>query len=138
MLGLIVASHADLAQELIKSSYLILGRQEKVIAVTFEPAEDLATLEDKYETSLQQFATTDRVLFLCDLYGGNPLLATRRFVKRDPKRFAAVGGVNLAMLLEACTLRTEALSLAELAEKLISVGRQGIGSVKDLKVMPWM
>ena len=86
MLGLIVASHGDLAQELIKSSYLILGRQEKVIAVTFEPAEDLATLEDKYETSLQQFATTDRVLFLCDLYGGNPLLATRRFVKRDPKR----------------------------------------------------
>ncbi len=138
MLGLIVASHGDLAQELIKSSYLILGRQEKVIAVTFEPAEDLATLEDKYETSLQQFATTDRVLFLCDLYGGNPLLATRRFVKRDQKRFAAVGGVNLAMLLEACTLRTEALSLAELAEKLISVGRQGIGSVKDLKVMPWM
>ncbi len=138
MLGLIVASHGDLAQELIKSSYLILGRQEKVIAVTFEPAEDLATLEDKYETSLQQFATTDRVLFLCDLYGGNPLLATRRFVKRDLKRFAAVGGVNLAMLLEACTLRTEALSLAELAEKLISVGRQGIGSVKDLKVMPWM
>ena len=132
MLGLIVASHGDLAQELIKSSYVILGRQEKVIA------EDLATLEDKYETSLQQFATTDRVLFLCDLYGGNPLLATRRFVKRDPKRFAAVGGVNLAMLLEACTLRTEALSLAELAEKLISVGRQGIGSVKDLKVMPWM
>ena len=63
MLGLIVASHGDLAQELIKSSYLILGRQEKVIAVTFEPAEDLATLEDKYETSLQQFATTDRVLF---------------------------------------------------------------------------
>ena len=47
MLGLIVASHGDLAQELIKSSYLILGRQEKVIAVTFEPAEDLATLEDK-------------------------------------------------------------------------------------------
>ncbi len=127
MLGLIVASHGDLAQELIKSSYLILGRQEKVIAVTFEPAE-----------GLQQFATTDRVLFLCDLYGGNPLLATRRFVKRDPKRFTAVGGVNLAMLLEACTLRTEALSLAELAEKLISVGRQGIGSVKDLKVMPWM
>lgn len=138
MLGLIVASHGDLAQELIKSSYLILGRQEKVIAVTFEPAEDLATLEDKYETSLQQFATTDRVLFLCDLYGGNPLLATRRFVKRDPKRFTAVGGVNLAMLLEACTLQTEALSLAELVEKLISVGRQGIGSVKDLKVMPWM
>lgn len=138
MLGLIVASHGDLAQELIKSSYLILGRQEKVIAVTFEPVEDLATLEDKYETSLQQFATTDRVLFLCDLYGGNPLLATRRFVKRDLKRFAAVGGVNLAMLLEACTLRTEALSLAELVEKLISVGRQGIGSVKDLKVMPWM
>lgn len=138
MLGLIVASHGNLAQELIKSSYLILGRQEKVIAVTFEPAEDLATLEDKYETSLQQFATTDRVLFLCDLYGGNPLLATRRFVERDPKRFAVVGGVNLAMLLEACTLRTEALSLDELVEKLISVGRQGIGSVKDLGTMPWM
>lgn len=138
MLGLIVASHGDLAQELIRSSYLILGRQEKVIAVTFEPAEDLAALEDKYETSLQQFATTDRVLFLCDLYGGNPLLATRRFVKCDPKRFAAVGGVNLAMLLEACTLRTEELSLDELVEKLISVGRQGIGSVKDLGTMPWM
>ena len=138
MLGLIVASHGNLAQELIKSSYLILGRQEKVIAVTFEPAEDLATLEDKYETSVQQFATTDRVLFLCDLCGGNPLLATRRFVERDPKRFAAVSGVNLAMLLEACTLRTEALSLDELVEKLISVGRQGIGSVKDLGAMPWM
>ncbi|WP_304652409.1 PTS sugar transporter subunit IIA [uncultured Ligilactobacillus sp.] len=138
MLGLIVASHGDLAQELIRSSYLILGRQEKVIAVTFEPAEDLATLEDKYETSLQQFATTDRVLFLCDLYGGNPLSATRSFVERDPKRFAAVGGVNLAMLLEACTLRTEELSLGELVEKLISVGRQGIGSVKDLGMMPWM
>lgn len=138
MLGLIVASHGDLAQELIRSSYLILGRQEKVIAVTFEPAEDLAALEDKYETSLQQFATTDRVLFLCDLYGGNPLLATRRFVKCDPKRFAAVGGVNLAMLLEACTLRTEELSLDELVEKLISVGRRGIGSVKDLGTMPWM
>lgn len=138
MLGLIVASHGDLAQELIKSSYLILGRQEKVIAVTFEPAEDLATLKDKYETSLQQFAEDDRVLFLCDLYGGNPFLATRELVMQDPARFAAVGGVNLAMLLEACALRTEDLSLDEMVKLLIDVGRQGIGSIQELEAKPWM
>lgn len=130
MIGLIVGSHGHLAEELINSSYLIFGKQEKVAAVAFEPSEDLQTLKDNYQTTVQTFAKTDQVLFLCDLYGGNPLLAAQAFVKRDPKRFAAIGGVNLALLLEAYALRESGLSLAELTKRLVQIGREALEAVE--------
>ena len=138
MLGLIVASHGNLSKELIKSSYLIFGQQEKVVAVTFEPAEDINSLKDKYKTNLKKFAADDRIIFLCDLYGGNPLLATKDFVTNDEKRFAAIGGVNLAMLIEAYTLRESKAPLAEIVDHLVAVGKSGINSVRNLEPLEWM
>lgn len=130
MVGLIVASHGHLAKELINSSYLIFGKQEKVVSVAFEPAEDLQTLKDNYQTTLQAFSKTDQILFLCDLYGGNPMLAATAFVKQDPKRFAAIGGVNLALLLEAYALRESGATLAELTKQLVQIGQSAIATAE--------
>ena len=115
MLRLIVSSHGKLAEELVESSYMIFGRQDGVFALEFDLDEDLNDIKEKYQ-----------VIFLCDLFGGSPFNGAKAFIDEDSKRYGLIGGLNLAMLIEAYVLRQSGKPLAEVVSILEETGRYGI------------
>ena len=147
MLRLIVSSHGKLAEELVESSYMIFGRQDGVFALEFDLDEDLNDIKEKYRTVLAGannpkavmlskynicsnvlagVPENDQVIFLCDLFGGSPFNGAKAFIDEDSKRYGLIGGLNLAMLIEAYVLRQSGKPLAEVVSILEETGRYGI------------
>ncbi|SEM35682.1 PTS system, mannose-specific IIA component/PTS system, mannose-specific IIB component [Ligilactobacillus sp. WC1T17] len=126
MLRLIVASHGRMAQELVESSFMIFGRQEGIEVATFGLNENPTSIKERYQTILARMPQDDLIVFLCDLFGGSPFNAAKTFVDDNPKRFGLIGGVNLAMLLEAYMLRKSDKTMAEIITYLEEVSRYGV------------
>lgn len=126
MLRLIVSSHGCLAEEMVRSSYMIFGHQEGVTALSFNLNEDLNDIEEKYRTALSVVPEDDHVLFLCDLYGGSPFNGAKVFIRENPERCALIGGVNLAMLIESYVLRQSGRPMRDIVSELEETGRFGV------------
>lgn len=123
---ILIATHGNLGNELIKSAEIIIGHQENVKAIALMPGMDLEEFARLHRTALEN--ADARTIVLCDLFGGTPSnVAASMGLDRAA---VALSGVNLSMLIEACMMRAE-IPASELSAALLQAGREGC---KDLKV----
>lgn len=124
MIAYIVASHGELAESILKSSFMIFGAQEKIVAVNFQPGEDPEKLMQDYQKALAGFSKQDQVVFLVDLYGGTPFNVATQIVSEHAENMALLAGLNLPMLVEAYTVRDRTLS--EVVMHLEATAKAGV------------
>lgn len=124
MVGLVIAAHGHLAEELVSTAEQIVGKLPWVatcsIAVGTSP-------EDIREQMSRAVAAVDNghgVIVLADLFGGTP--CNQGLMLSRQQRLEVLTGVNLPMLLKANSLRTESMSLSALAEALTRYGQKNI------------
>lgn len=129
MIGIIVITHGDLGQELIKTSELIIGRQEKLIAYGLHQGDDVENLYKTLENGIKDLDDGSGVLVLTDLFGGSPSNVTAANIRNY--QFESLTGVNLSMLIEALSSRVRC-NLTQLAELCMD---SGICGIKNLKIM---
>jgi mannose/fructose/sorbose-specific phosphotransferase system IIA component len=128
MINIVIISHADLGDALIRAVEMIVGPTEGLYSVTLLPSESPDSFGEKLEGALKGIEGQE-TLVLIDLFGGTPYnVAARQVLKPNVE---CVTGTNLPMLLELVMSR-DAASLSELAE---SVARAGQESVKNLGPM---
>lgn len=125
MINIVIVSHGDLGDALIRSAEMIVGPTEGLYAVSLSPDDSPESLGAKLERALHAIAEQETLL-LIDLFGGTPCnVAARQVLKENVE---CVTGVNLPMLLELIVSRDDA-SLSELAE---NITRAGQASVRNL------
>lgn len=124
MIGLIIGTHGMFSEELLKSSEMIFGSQEKVGCITFKPGEGIENLVCKYNALIKELNCDDGVLFMVDLFGGSPFNAASILAMKSGN-MEIVSGVNLPMLLEVFGSR-EFLNLSELLELAQNAGKDSI------------
>lgn len=129
MIAIVVGTHGKFSQELLKTTELILGKQENVLAITFLPGEGADDLMKKYEAGMKSLKCDDGVLFMVDLFGGSPFNAASRIVPKEDA-MDIVSGINIPMLLEVFYARKDS-TIGELAQIAISAGKLGIKSLKE-------
>jgi len=127
MIGILVVTHGTLAQALVKTAELIIGKQKKVRAVVIKRFEGLEDLEKKIAGEVASLNTGRGVLVLTDMSGGSTCLVSLALAKKYS--LAVVTGVNLPMLLEA-VLHRDRHALKELAGLVVAKGRQSIEEKK--------
>ena len=128
MINIVIVSHADLGDALIRAAEMIAGSAEGLYSVPLLPEDSPETFGEKLETALQEIKDQE-TLILIDLFGGTPYnVATRQVLKENVE---CVTGANLPMLLELMMSRDDG-SLAELAESIAQAGQE---SVKNLGPM---
>ncbi|MCD2347094.1 PTS sugar transporter subunit IIA [Clostridium guangxiense] len=130
MVAIIVGTHGDFSQEILKSAEMIFGKQENVSAVTFKPGEGPDDLLKKYKREIEKLDCKDGILFMVDLFGGSPFNAASRVVTEN-KNMDIVTGVNLPMLLEVYGARafSNVKDLVNIGKK---AGNEGIKSLKEI------
>lgn len=128
MVAIIIGTHGNFSEELVKSSEMIFGQQENVGYVTFKPGEGSDDLMDKYTELLNKLDTEDGVLFLVDLFGGSPFNAASR-IAIGKENMDIITGVNLPMLLEVYGSR----SFSNLQELVNIAKNSGVESIKAFK-----
>ncbi|MCX7615641.1 MAG: PTS sugar transporter subunit IIA [Clostridiales bacterium] len=132
MIGILIATHGGLALEMMKSSEMIIGKNEKFFAMPLNPEDTIQSFSEQFCRSVKELGNEDGVLVLTDIYGGSPFnVAAKAMREMD---FECLSGVNLPMLLEALTAR-EGKTLRELKDIVKNIGST---SIKDLReVLKW-
>jgi mannose/fructose/sorbose-specific phosphotransferase system IIA component len=128
MINIVLVSHGELGDALIRAAEMIAGPAERVFSVPLLPGESPESFGDKLTVALQDIEG-EETLVLIDLFGGTPYnVAARRVLQENVE---CVTGANLPMLLELLMSRDDA-SLPDLAE---AIARAGQESVKNLGPM---
>lgn len=122
--GVVVASHGELARELINSAEMIVGAQDNISAVCLDPQDNLETCHEALSAAIEQVRTSAGVIVLIDLFGGTPGHAAALGLREQS--YPIVAGANLPMLLEILVSRSRGLSETDLADIALQVGRDSI------------
>ncbi|NLR10221.1 MULTISPECIES: PTS sugar transporter subunit IIA [Lactobacillaceae] len=112
MFAIIVTGHGEFARGILQSAEMIFGKAPKVAAVTLAADESVEDLVNHYQATIQALQPGSELLFLVDLWGGAPFNAARQLAMQAPEKYGVIAGVNLAMLIEALTIRTQPLAVA--------------------------
>lgn len=127
--AIVIGTHGASAEQLLRSTEMIIGEQSNVGFIDFMPGENADTLVDKLNEEAQQLDTSEGLLFLVDLFGGSPFNAASRIVIED-ENADVVTGVSIPMLLETFSMRPSQ-TLVELVQTAITSGQFSIKSLKE-------
>ena len=130
MKGIIVAAHANMAEELLRACELIIGPLPRARAISVRREDNIDEIRKLYAEAVAEVSADGAgVLIMTDMLGGTPANIGMSFL--EPGRVDLLTGVSLPMLLKFFNSK-ESLTLLELAEMLKAYGQQGIHLASDL------
>lgn len=129
-IAIIIATHGVAAEQLLKTTEMLIGEQENVAYIDFVAGENAETIMEKYQDKLDKdLAHCQQVLFLVDTWGGSPFNAANR-IADGKENMDIVTGVNVPMLVETFMARDDDPELNELVEVALEAGRLGVRALK--------
>ena len=129
MVGVVVATHGDLATEFVRAAELILGPMEKLVPVGFDPEEPPEQMETRLQLAIERCDGGDGVLVLVDMFGGTPSNLSIPWLREG--QVEIVSGINLPMLLRVVDAR-HTYKLVELAKQARHHGEKNILIVSEI------
>jgi mannose PTS system EIIA component len=124
MIGLVIATHAQLAEELAAAAALIIGPSDRVRTVAVRQGSGVEEIRADIAAAIEGVnQDDDGVIIMTDMFGGTPSNISISFL--DPERVEVITGINLPMVLKFFN-SPENLTVAELARMLKAYGQQSI------------
>ncbi|WP_321369932.1 PTS system fructose subfamily IIA component [uncultured Desulfuromusa sp.] len=104
MIGIVLVTHAGLADELLHAAEMILGPIKDIAAVSISRDMGIETAKEKLEDALTLVSQNNTgVIILTDLFGGTPTNISAEFLQQGEVEILT--GVNLPMLLKGVSSR---------------------------------
>ncbi|WP_321146871.1 PTS mannose transporter subunit IIAB [Providencia alcalifaciens] len=128
-IAIMIGTHGVAAEQLLRTTEMLIGEQENVSFIDFVPGENADTLFEKYTQKLTTLDTSTGVLFLVDTWGGSPFNAATR-IANEHDNYEIITGVNVPMLVETFMCRDDNPSMDELITVALETGRGGIRPFK--------
>src|SRR5512133_4188416 len=129
MVGLVVATHGGLADELLRTAQGIVGPLAQCEAVSIGASVSMDDCRTRLEDAVQRADSGEGVLVLTDMFGGTPANLALTFLD---EKVEVVTGVNLPMILKLATARQEKMTLKAAAELVTSHGQKNITLASEL------
>lgn len=132
MIGLVLVTHGNLAQEFISAMQHVVGPQEQVEAVCIGPEDDMETRRAEILEKAEAVNKGDGTIVLTDMFGGTPSNLAISIMEKT--KVEIIAGINLPMLIKLCSLRKEkslkesVSGAQEAGKKYITVASQLLGS----------
>ena len=129
MAAVLVITHGNLAEELVKAVRRIVGEVGRLAPLTIGWDDDVAAARRKVEEAIRELDEGDGVVLLTDMFGGTQTNISLSFLEKG--KVEIVTGVNLPMLIKYTNVRGP-LKLEELAGRLSEQGRRSIQVASEL------
>ena len=129
MVGILVITHRQLAQEFVATAELIVGKMENCIGLSLDPELPGDDLRQQITKAMDEVNDGDGVIVLTDMFGGTPSNLSLSFLNQ--KGIEVVTGVNLPMLLKLAHSR-EDKKVDELARLVKDYGRRSISLASEI------
>jgi mannose PTS system EIIA component len=127
MIGVVVATHGKLAEEMIRTAETVVGHLDQVVPVSVVAA--APDMRANLKAAIQRVDQGDGVLLLTDLLGGSPTNLCVSFLTE--RKVEVVTGINLPMLLKLSGLRNSGKPIGQVAHDLAEAGQRSIGHVSE-------
>jgi PTS system mannose-specific IIA component len=125
MVGVVIVTHLDIGEKMLKAAEMISGQQERCVAVSLDIHRGMDETLAEIKKAVQDTDNGSGVLILTDMFGGTPSnLSLSLMGDCKEEGLEVITGVSLPMLLKILGSRT--LSLKQLASEAKAAGRQGI------------
>ncbi len=111
--AILVISHGDFCEALIRSAFMIFGTVDRVEALPLVEGMDVDIYQTQFQALIEKY--DGNVFVLADLKGGTPFKTLMMTARTRP--LYGVVGVNIPLMIEVLSLRDE-LAGAELAAAL--------------------
>ena len=103
MIGMILVTHGQLAEEFVKAMEHVVGRQEAVATVCIGPKDDVEIKRKEIARAIKQVDDGEGAVILTDLFGGTPSNLAISLMKEG--RIEVIAGINLPMLIRLANAR---------------------------------
>jgi PTS system mannose-specific IIA component len=130
MIKIIVVAHGELAQELVNSAEIIVGKQSNIYAIKKGANDSLVQMQERIDALLHNIDDENGTLILTDMIGGTPFNASALMFKSF--NIEVLSGVNLPMVLSAIVTSKNAVSVSYLAGKILRDGQKSIMNVRKI------
>jgi PTS system mannose-specific IIA component len=129
MIGIVIVTHCNLGQELIKAAEFIVGNLKQVKAVSLNPQDEVNALRGKIVRAIEEVDSGEGVILLTDMFGGTPSNISLSFLSEG--NVEVVTGVNLPMLIGLAG-RREGKSLHQAAGEIKDYGIRSIALAGEI------
>jgi len=128
MIGALVVSHGQLAQELLAAAEMIVGEISHIQAVSIGWHDDVNDARTEIEKRIADVGSGGGVLLLTDMFGGTP--SNIAFSFHEPGKVDVVTGANLPMIIKIANQK-EGETLESLARSVCEQGKSSIAMASD-------
>ena len=124
----IIVSHGGLAQGLHDILKMFVNA-DQVLSIGLKNGEDVASFATRVDEMIKDFTADDHIILLADLIGGSPLTTFMNCLENKQllANTIVIGGVNLAMALNAVLLKDNLDMVANMA---ISEAKEAIKTLE--------
>ena len=129
MIGVVVVTHGQLANELVNAAEMIVGDLPQFAAVSIGWHDEVNDARADIEAAIARVQGDSGVLILTDMFGGTPSNLGLTFLEAN--RIEVITGVNLPMLIKLASLRGSQ-DLQSAAREMREHGRNAIWVASDL------
>jgi PTS system mannose-specific IIA component len=129
MIGVLITTHGNLGNELIKAAELIKGPLNDILHVSVDQTKDVEEINKEISNAIKKLDKGRGVLILTDLFGGTPSNISLSFMKEG--KVEVLSGVNLPMLLKLAELK-EDMTLREFACFIKEYGQKNISLASEI------
>jgi len=123
MIGALILSHGPMAEALIASVEILVGKLPQVRAISIWPKDPPAEVEERIRRELESLQDGAGVILFTDLLGGTPTNFSLPFL--EGKDRIVITGVNVPMLLAFASYRSN-IPLQKISALIRKAGRKGI------------
>ena len=123
MIGLVLVTHGQLAEEFRAALEHVVGPQEAIETISIGPDDDMEKRRDDILAAVKRVDSGTGVTVLTDMFGGTP--SNLAISIMDQSHVEEIAGVNLPMLIKLASKRADC-DLASLVSAAQDAGRKYI------------
>ncbi|MCJ2186074.1 PTS sugar transporter subunit IIA [Novosphingobium beihaiensis] len=123
MIGMILVTHGNLAEEFVHAMEHVVGDQADVETVCIGPNDDMERRRSEIAEAITKVDSGSGVIILTDLFGGTPSNLAISLMQAG--KVEVIAGINLPMLIRLAKAR-ECMPVREAANAARDAGRNYI------------
>lgn len=128
MIGILVTSHGDLCQGMLKSLTMIAGENPNIFILQFN---DFSNYKEELIEKLNVLTSDyNGILIFTDIMGGTPFNESYKYIRENhTSSIKIITGVNLPMIIETSLALCHEDNLNNIANIAIEAGKSSINCV---------
>ena len=123
MIGIILVTHGNLAEEFVNAMQHVVGHQDALEKVCIGPNDDMEQRREEIAAAIKTVDSGEGAIILTDLFGGTP--SNLAISLMEAGRVEVIAGINLPMLIRLAKAR-RCMSVHDAAYAAREAGRNYI------------